>query len=237
MKKFLSELNITYTPAKVNKIRPKFILKYLENNFEDLVEVNLYAPSSEIGSLTTLEATILASFLKIINPNKIFEFGTFLGYSSSVFLKNTKKSTVYSLDLDEEIKFNNNDLNKVLIDDNLNDKYLSYKQSLKGPVYLQQFLNSNDQRIKILKSNSLTFDESPYIDEIDFVFVDGGHLFEIIKNDTEKSFKMLKKGGVIVWHDYDSKIHSDVTDFLDELSFSKKIFHVENTLIAFHILE
>ena len=136
-----------------------------------------------------------------------------------------------------EIKFNNNDLSKVLIDDNLNDKYLSYKQSLEGPIYLQQFLKSNDHRIKILKSNSLTFDEAHFTDEIDFVFVDGGHLFDIIKNDTEKSFKMLKKGGVIVWHDYDSKIHSDVTDFLDELSFSKKIFHIDNTLLAFHIIE
>ena len=76
MIKFLFELQKTYIPEKVNKIRPKFILKYLEANFDDIVEVNLYAPSSEIGSLTTLEATLLASFLKIINPIKIFELST-----------------------------------------------------------------------------------------------------------------------------------------------------------------
>ena len=103
--------------------------------------------------------------------------------------------------------------------------------------YLQKFLKSNDQRIKILKSNSLTFDESLFKDQIDFVFVDGGHFFDIIKNDTEKSFNMLKKGGIIVWHDYDSKIHSDVTEYLYELSLTKKIFHIENTLLAFHIVE
>jgi predicted O-methyltransferase YrrM len=237
MTKFLFELQKTYIPEKVNKIRPKFILKYLEANFDDIVEVNLYAPSSEIGSLTTLEATLLASFLKIINPIKIFEFGTFLGYSSSVFLKNSEEATVYTLDLEGEIKFNNDDLIKVLIDDSLNDKYLSYKQSLEGPKYLQKFLKSNDQRIKILKSNSLTFDESLYKDQIDFVFVDGGHFFDIIKNDTEKSFNMLKKGGIIVWHDYDSKIHSDVTEYLDELSLTKKIFHIENKILEFHIVE
>jgi hypothetical protein len=237
MKSFYNELNNISTLGEVNYIRPKFILKYLEELFVEPIEINLFAPSADIGSLTTLEATMIVSILKIFEPSRVFEFGTFLGYSSSVFLKNLEKCIVYTLDLDEKIEFNNNDLNQVLINDSLNDQYLSFKQSVIGPKYLQSFLKLNDERIVVLKSNSLTFDVEPFNDKIEFVFVDGGHLFDIVKNDTEKSFKMLKKGGVIIWHDYNSKIHSDVTIYLNKLSETKKIFHIENTLLAFHIIE
>ena len=36
---------------------------------------------------------------------------------------------------------------------------------------------------------------------MDFVFVDGAHNFEYVKNDSEKGWRMLRSGGIMAWHD------------------------------------
>ena len=47
---------------------------------------------------------------------------------------------------------------------------------------------------------------------------------------------MVKENAIIVWHDYRSKIHEDVTKYIDELSKDKKIVYVQNTMLALHFL-
>jgi hypothetical protein len=47
---------------------------------------------------------------------------------------------------------------------------------------------------------------------------------------------MIKEDGIILWHDYESKIHGDVTDFVNNLSIKNTIYHVENTMIAFMLI-
>ena len=37
----------------------------------------------------------------------------------------------------------------------------------------------------------------------DLIFIDGGHTYTCIKNDTdEKSLEMIKENGLILWHDF-----------------------------------
>jgi hypothetical protein len=36
---------------------------------------------------------------------------------------------------------------------------------------------------------------------VDFCFIDAGHSYECVKNDTEKAFSVLNHGGVVLWHD------------------------------------
>jgi predicted O-methyltransferase YrrM len=45
-------------------------------------------------------------------------------------------------------------------------------------------------------------DISDKLGKFDFIFIDGNHTFEYVKNDTEKAFQLLEKDGIIVWHDY-----------------------------------
>ena len=46
---------------------------------------------------------------------------------------------------------------------------------------------------------------------------------------------MLSDNGIIVWHDFNSKIHSDVSEYLSVKSKEIKIYHIENTMLAFYI--
>jgi hypothetical protein len=242
MNKFSKYLNSNYNLGDVNKIRPKVILKSVENLYKNPVEMKLCVPSSEIGSLTTLEASMLISILKIFKPKVVFEYGTFLGYSTSIFLKNTSKNCkVFSIDLGNELsQYEISDVNvkEILQNDKVNDDYLRMVQSKSGPIYIKKEIDKNKNRLQLLHGDStkLSVNDLSLNNIVNFVFIDGGHTYDIIKSDTEKSFQMVKNG-IIIWHDYNSKIHGDVTTYLNELSKDKKIFHIENTMLAFHIIE
>ena len=111
-------------------------------------------------------------------------------------------------------------------------------QSKSGPIYIKKEIDKNKNRLQLLHGDStkLSVNDLSLNNIVNFVFIDGGHTYDIIKSDTEKSFQMVKNG-IIIWHDYNSKIHGDVTTYLNELSKDKKIFHIENTMLAFHIIE
>lgn len=239
---FKNELFENSVAGRVLKIRPKAILKLIEKSYSKPVDMKLQIPSSEIGSLTTLEATMLISFIKIINPSFIFEFGTFLGYSTSIFLKNSdEKCNVYTIDLGEEIGNIDHskkiDFESVLKNDEINDDYLRIMQSKKGPIFINDYIQTEDNRLKLLQGNSLdlSISEISLESKVNIVFIDGGHTLNIVKKDTENAFKMIKTG-VIIWHDYNSQIHGDVTKFVDELAKEKVIYHIDNTMLAFHVL-
>ena len=46
---------------------------------------------------------------------------------------------------------------------------------------------------------------------------------------------MISENGIILWHDFGSKIHGDVTRFLEHYSKENLIFYIEHTMIAFTI--
>lgn len=53
-----------------------------------------------------------------------------------------------------------------------------------------------------------------YIHEgrVDFIFIDGDHTSESVRNDINKALWLLKPGGIIAGHDYNWKSVSDVVD-------------------------
>lgn len=239
----INELSIS--KPGIYEIRPKLLLKSAEDIFNAPIDIFLHLPSSDIGSLTTLEATMIIALLKIFNPAKIFEFGTFLGYTTSILTRNSSDSSiVFSLDLDvNSIQVNVAELNDfsnkdVLTNDVINDAFLSKIQSVKGEFYLSDIDILQKSKIRLLKQNSLELDVNDLglTNEIDFTFIDGGHTYEIVKSDTEKAFLMAKKNSIILWHDYNSKIHGDVSKYLLDLSDTYTIYHIANTMLAFTIV-
>jgi predicted O-methyltransferase YrrM len=57
-------------------------------------------------------------------------------------------------------------------------------------------------RITFLRQDSAAFDALPYAGQMDFVFVDGAHNYDYVKNDSEKGWSILRSGGIIAWHDF-----------------------------------
>ena len=70
---------------------------------------------------------------------------------------------------------------------------------------------------------------------MDLIFIDGGHTYSIVKNDTEKAFNMLNSKGIILWHDYVPGKNSskDVVRYINEISKVKDIQNIKNTSICY----
>jgi len=67
------------------------------------------------------------------------------------------------------------------------------------------------------------------------VFVDAGHTYRYVKSDTEKALKMLRPGGVILWHDYMQLLHPDVVQCLcEKAEVGLNIGHLRGTSLAVH---
>ena len=81
----------------------------------------------------------------------------------------------------------------------------------------------------------MNFEIEKYRNKFDLIFIDGGHTYSVVKSDTEKSFDMLSKNGIILWHDYvpGKKSAKDVVKYIHELSSNKKIFHLRNTSLCY----
>jgi len=220
-------------------IRPKYIFQLIEKKFGNLNNtfiVNI--PSSEIGGLTLLEHSLLVSFIKLFHPEQIFEYGTYMGASSFVMAANSAKSaSIYTLDIPKDQSdfsepYNSNS------DDIKNDNYLRSVFVEKGAIYIKQA--DQNIRSKITQiycdSHKLNLDEYNLRKRFDFIFIDGGHDYKTIKNDTDKSLEMVKEDAIIIWHDFKSNLHTNVTDFINDFSKNHLIIHIESTMLAFTLM-
>lgn len=222
---------------KVISIRPKVIFKQCEQQLS-LAERRFVSniPSSEIGGLTLLEGAILISLAKLIDAKSIFEFGTFMGATTSLFALNTDKSCqVTTLDLPRDTAEKHSiDGSLVLTNGEENDKYLTQKFVRSGPIYLEGIDSLCPGKVTQLYANSRTMDivDMKLADKFQLIFIDGGHDYETVMKDTENALRMKLDDSIIVWHDYRSSIHGDVTTFLDEFCQKENIYHVENTMLA-----
>lgn len=221
-------------------IKPKVIFNTIEKRFCDPVSMNLSVPSSGIGSITLLEGAILIALIKLIDPACIFEFGTFLGYSTALFVRNGSPGCkVFSIDLGDVSdqygqagQYAIEDLRK---HDRMNDDYLRYVQSQKGPRYIAALTGDERSRLTLLHGDStkIDVDGEGLKGAVDLVFVDGGHDTDTIKSDTENAVRMLGSDGILIWHDFNSSIHSDVTEVVRNYAEQWLVLHVQNTMLAF----
>jgi predicted O-methyltransferase YrrM len=226
-------------PAGVVAIKPKVLFLKIEAENAGPVPMTINVPSSGLGSVTLLEAASLISIIKLIRPRKIFEFGTFLGYSTSLLVENSSEEcAVYSLDLggshasaEAAESYADADLRR---DGNINDDYLRAVQSASAPRYLGGLSDAGKARVTLLQQDSRAFDPAAHdlTGAVDLVFVDGGHDLETVAIDTANARKMIGDSGVIVWHDFRSTIHGDVTTFVETLAKDDLVLHVQHTMMA-----
>jgi len=176
----------------------------------------------------SLETHFLATLVKELSPQTIFEIGTYNGFTTLHLAVNSPQSCrIFTLDLPPDY-----DLQKVATS--------SYDQllviMLSQKTINQRFYKNHPLGNKIteLYGDSAVFDFSHYHGKIDIVFIDGNHSLRYLKSDTENAFKMLSDHGVIVWHDFDYIIHKDVFFYLNDLSKEYPIYSVGHTRFAIY---
>ena len=91
-----------------------------------------------------------------------------------------------------------------------------------------------EPKVQQLFGDSKAFDETPYVSACDLIFVDGSHAYSYVLSDSRKALRMVKPGGVILWHDYVGPEEEGVFRGLNELARELPLVHVEvTTFIAY----
>ena len=227
-KSFIKSVNL----EKVNKIfESKKISENLYGPKKDVIVKSFCVPSGDkdiVGKTSDYEALILSSLSKI--SKNIFEFGTCSGKTTTLMALNSpddSKIITLTLNLDQA---KNLSLDK-------QDNKVSIRNIINESNYNKFIFSGKDYEKKIsvmfMDSRELKIDE--YLNKFDLIFIDGGHTYSIIENDASKAFKMVKLGGIILWHDYvpGKTSDKDVVKYLNKISKDKKIFHIENTSLCY----
>ncbi|MEI8201961.1 MAG: class I SAM-dependent methyltransferase [Bacteroidota bacterium] len=168
------------------------------------------------GNVTELESRVIAHLVRHFKPTTIFEIGTFNGYSTLNMAMNTPPDTlIYTLDLPQEMLPNTG----MKVDAN-ETEYIN--KSISGAFFIH---HEASNKIVQLYGDTYSFDFTPYYKSVDFIFIDASHTYKYVANDTEKALNLLsEKGGVLLWHDYNSVTFKGVTRYLNEKYFGDKRF-------------
>lgn len=163
------------------------------------------------GHANKTDMLYVSAVAKHIGAKKMFEFGTYMGRTTFHLAHNNPAGQVFTLNLPPE----------------RDPRYAPYMGVLfKG--------REEEKRITQIHTDSREFDTAPYRQQFDFVFVDGDHSYDLVKNDTQKAFELLKQGGVIMWHDYAPK-SDGLVRFFKEFTQDRPLFRIRSTCLLAYI--
>jgi hypothetical protein len=173
------------------------------------------------GYVAFAELCLLAALVRSINARQVFEFGTFDGNTSYHFAMNMPADgVVFTVDIPSgAVPLLRTDKGDALF------------QAGEGRGYRWEG-TSVAHKVRAIQSDSARLDSGSYLRSIDLVFIDGAHSAEYLANDTALALRMVRPGGIIVWHDY--MVWNDVTTFLNALSHRYPLQHLAGSSLVLH---
>jgi hypothetical protein len=210
----LPELDVVFTPGRFGP------------TLETEVHFVGHGPLAVPGGTSDGEAWILAVLAR--KATHCFEFGTCTGKTSYLWSRNAPEGArIVTLTLAPE--------NRGEYTAGANDDKRDAVHALEESNYTD-FLYSGTpaaERITQLFGDSKAFDETPYVGWADLVFVDGSHAESYVASDSAKALRIVKPGGLILWHDYKGLAHSaGVFNGINALAKTLPIKHVKGTTFA-----
>lgn len=141
--------------------------------------------------------------------SKLFEIGSFDGRTTlNLAFSSPMSCEVHTLDLAPEMD--------TAFELARGERHMVEKE--KSGARIDKYRDSHaevTQRIHQHFGDSAAFDYSPFENACSLVFVDGSHAYDYALSDTRAAMRMIRPGGVIIWHDYG--IWEGVTRALEEL--------------------
>jgi predicted O-methyltransferase YrrM len=125
----------------------------------------------------------LLKIIKKEKPKIILEIGSYNGGTLFSFSKLNPNSLIISIDLPE-------------------GNFSSINTKWKTPIF-----HSFGKNLKLIQENSHNIETLNKVKrilsgkKIDFMFIDGDHTYEGVKKDFEMYYPLLKKGGIVAFHD------------------------------------
>jgi hypothetical protein len=227
-------------------IRPHHVFQsFTTRNLADRIcKTMIPHPSCFTGGVLTLESMLILTLLKMSHPKNVFEFGTYMGATAAILSLNTDDDTkIYTIDLpisesvgNQTASAKEQKLRVARADGESDDEFLIKRSTSVGPVILDGMKAKEISKVTRLYGDSRAYDYGPYCGSMDFIWIDGGHDYDVVKSDTENALKMLNAGNemaTLAWHDYGNPECPEVTQYLNELSESRSFFSIGSTMLCF----
>ena len=176
--------------------------------------------------------------IKNKRPKIFLEVGVFHGVTArnicELLYKIHKNSFKYiGIDLFEESEENKSEvIPNTNFSNPLKNIYFKYikKQNPYSKEAVEDLLKKFQNNIDLIKGNSNLVLKKIDMSKVDYVFLDGGHAYETVKNDLECCLEVINSNGTILCDDYNFGHLPDVKNAIDE--FVKK--NNLNCHILFH---
>lgn len=185
--------------------------------------LSLHEAVAADGNVSLLELTILARSVVLSQPRVLFEIGTFDGRTTLNLAANAPSDGhVSTLDLPPQTG-----TGLAVADGD--------RRYIEKPASGARFSGSPfAARITQLYGDSATFDFKPHAGKVEWMFIDGSHSAEYVRNDSKVARELMApSGGWIFWHDYGA--WEGVTQALNELArdpWYAGLTHIEGTSLA-----
>lgn len=176
------------------------------------------------------DGNFLLRHIEKIKPKNFLEIGVFHGVTARNVCE-----ILYSLN-GNDFKFTGIDLfsndEKVLSDEYAPRttfsnplKTIYYNFIIRSDPYniksVNKLLRKFEKNINIIKGNSNDVLKEINLDGIDYVFLDGGHKYETVKNDLESLAEIVNNKATILCDDYDLSYAPGVKKAIDEYVLDK----------------
>jgi len=177
-------------------------------------------------SITLHELNCIVLALRATSAERVLEIGTYDGNTSLNLAANVPETGVVvtvDLPLDEsnpEYALEIGDASQRNVTD----------RTIVGQQFRDHQLNS---RIRQVLADTGALDFETLGTSFDMAFIDGCHAYEYVKSDTENALKVVRAGGLILWHDY--AILETVSKAVDEYANDSRFLQlnaIESTRLA-----
>lgn len=180
-------------------------------------------PIAVPGGTSDAEAWVLAVLAK--KAQTMFEFGTCTGKTSYLWARNAPSGArVVTLTLapNQQAEYT-----AASGDDTTDTKFALQESAFENFLYTG---TPYAEAVTQLYGDSKQFDESSWVDWADLVFVDGSHAQSYVESDSAKAMRIVRPGGLVLWHDYAGPRHAPgVYAALNALSQRVPLHHVRGT--------
>ena len=161
-------------------------------------------------------------------PKIFLEIGVFHGVTARnicELLYQTHKNDFKYIGLDLFVE-NDENKNEVIPNNTFNNplKRIYFKYIKKQNPYsleaVKDLLKKFEKNVHLIQGNSNKVLKKIDMSKIDYVFLDGGHEYNTVKNDLDNCIEVIKKGGTVLCDDYNLGSAPGVKKAIDE--FVKK---------------
>ncbi len=183
------------------------------------------------------DGNYLLNHIKQVKPKNFLEIGVFHGVTSRnvcemLYLLHGNSFKFTGIDIFSEEKISKDEcIPKTKFLNPLKTIYYNYIIRLDPYSYKSviKLLNKFEKNVNIIKgdSNKILMQNR---NNFDYVFLDGGHKYETVKNDLDSLTHVINKGGIILCDDYNLTyapgVKRAIDDYVNENKFNLKILNL-----------